>query len=131
MPPSSPFRPPQPLSSRPSPSSINKSSTSSLSVLRRTPSVSPGGSGGARVGGSGGAEQSGGVGAKQSVAQIKLEKLRREVRELEEGLGGADPDQIVKRHIHLLHLYNERKLAALDQVPAREVQARLGIEADD
>ncbi|KAJ8294418.1 Carnosine N-methyltransferase [Rhodotorula toruloides] len=74
------------------------------------------------------------------VAQMRLERLRRECRELEEALGGADPDKIVKDHIELLHLYNERKdavqvivgkLAALEQVPVNEIFRRLGIEADD
>ncbi|BGP23681.1 DNA repair protein, Swi5 family protein [Rhodotorula toruloides] len=74
------------------------------------------------------------------VAQMKLERLRRECRDLEEALGSADPDKIVKDHIELLHLYNDRKdavqvivgkLATLEQVPVNEIFRRLGIEADD
>ncbi|GAA5908025.1 hypothetical protein JCM6882_000203 [Rhodosporidiobolus microsporus] len=133
MPPSSPFRSPLP------PARASKPTTSSTSSqgLRRAPSVSPSGRSGARseVAGAGGS----GAG-RTSVALVKAVKLRAEVEELERGLGGADPDEIVKRHIHLLHLYNERKdatnllisrLATLEQVPAREIHARVGIEADD
>ncbi|GAA5934251.1 hypothetical protein JCM10213_003743 [Rhodosporidiobolus nylandii] len=64
-------------------------------------------------------------------AQRKLEALKRECKDLEAALGGEDADEIVKRHIHLLHLYNERKLATLEQVPAREIQGRLGLDGED
>ncbi|GAA5861813.1 hypothetical protein JCM8547_008561 [Rhodosporidiobolus lusitaniae] len=118
MPPVKPFRSPL---SRTSPSSTAKPAPESSSS---SSSSSPSKNGGKA----------------SSVAQLKLENLKRECRELEEALGGEDAEQIIKRHEDLLHLYNERKnatlvlinrLAVVEQVSPVELCARLGIEAED
>ncbi|ORY91484.1 DNA repair protein [Leucosporidium creatinivorum] len=73
-----------------------------------------------------------------STAQLaKIAALKQEIAQLEKELDGEDPNAIVKRHIKLLHLYNERKdatqgmigkIATMQNVTVREVQDKLGID---
>ncbi|KAI0673935.1 DNA repair protein [Trametes maxima] len=73
--------------------------------------------------------------------QARIEALQAEVNELQKTLGeGENAEQIVGRHIKLLHRYNEAKdatqiligkLAAYRQVTIRQVHNDFGLTEDD
>ncbi|GFZ50249.1 hypothetical protein JCM24511_08005 [Saitozyma sp. JCM 24511] len=66
-------------------------------------------------------------------AETRLEQLEEEVASLRAQLGGRDADEVVQRHIKLLHTYNEikdgaqRLIGAMSQKTITAVHEELGL----
>ncbi|KAI0652658.1 Swi5-domain-containing protein [Trametes meyenii] len=79
--------------------------------------------------------------ARQNAQQARIEALQAEVKELQKTLGeGENAEQIVSKHIKLLHRYNEAKdatqiligkLAAYRQATIRQVHNDFGLTDED
>ncbi|KIL71480.1 hypothetical protein M378DRAFT_65162 [Amanita muscaria Koide BX008] len=72
--------------------------------------------------------------ARLTALQVEIEALQKELRE------GEDAEQIVKKHISLLHRYNEAKdatqiligrLAAIKQTTVRQIHEDLDLKNTD
>ncbi|WVR08339.1 hypothetical protein IAU60_005392 [Kwoniella sp. DSM 27419] len=72
--------------------------------------------------------------------KTKLATLKEEAARLRAKLGSRDPDQVIKRHIELLHTYNEIKdgtqaligrYAAMDGKTVREIHVELELPLYD
>ncbi|EJU04156.1 hypothetical protein DACRYDRAFT_105225 [Dacryopinax primogenitus] len=68
------------------------------------------------------------------------EGIREEIAELENELGGKDPDAAIKEHIALLHQYNELKdatqimigkMATMKDTTVRKLHEDYGLTSDD
>ncbi|KAH7106789.1 DNA repair protein [Auriculariales sp. MPI-PUGE-AT-0066] len=77
----------------------------------------------------------------QQDLSVRATALQQEIDRLEKQLGpGIDADKVVKRHIELLHDYNESKdacqvilgkLAVLKQSTVRQLHTDYGLMSDD
>ncbi|KAJ8501645.1 hypothetical protein ONZ45_g12062 [Pleurotus djamor] len=73
--------------------------------------------------------------------EARAAELQREMADLQKRLGdGVDAEEIVKRHIRLLHDYNEAKdaaqiligrLANMRETTVRQIHEEMGLETTD
>ncbi|KIM34216.1 hypothetical protein M408DRAFT_19156 [Serendipita vermifera MAFF 305830] len=78
--------------------------------------------------------------AENSDSNRDLNETEREIQLLQEKLGNEDPEKVVKRHIKLLHEYNESKdaaqalmgkLAVIHGVSVRHMHEKFGLSNED